>query len=1110
MSGAITYRLSPDERRLFEGTEKFFQPVLERFGKSGVRLQWSDPELKVTAEETSRGTRFLLVYPLDTDRREVTGRIYLQDEFILAPDDQRILSFLRSFRQNVDHDQTIPFWSELAKFDHPHLKLSEPKEDLQQFLGDLQKLPSPSNADPVLREFQEKILKNLHRPFPANFKAAFDKNWQVFGALEGIGKPLGIRIKRTTEPQSGVAVRREGNRLLLKMVFVLDDEVGTDAISKEYTRIYLTDDFVVDAETHRVLEFRRSYSSTLKLSTTLADALNGFKSKPPPALDSTQLQGLASAVLEGLGFKSKRAPAFDFPQFPGLAGTLSEAVSKQNDSRANLRLKNRRETAAWGLPLLQAAASEKLEKIRKADQAWFLPASGDKATRDPEKRRQALENYFRRVGAAIQGGAGTLDEALRATPAENGYEAFLQSEVLADPSLQKLRTLLAEPNRAFRHEALAGLAREEFMKSSPATTAVIAQALDETTPGRKELLNWIQGQATFAQKIESLLPDLPMGLGAPQTLVSLAVMTSLSSLGKFAFLRGFGYQTRALRWAAEGVAWLIEAPAFLLTEKLLTNSFSGPEESVDVDLRGAYAAFGALRVMGNASSRVRNYLQKNYFNSALPAEAFANRPLASLLFRVGNFRPWVPPLIEGSLSHGGSIAALLLANSLARSLEHRTNSEQGWKADVVDDLLMYGQFVFAGSLARSLRPALRLGWEPYLHAMETAPLQASGTSPLGTWLSSLRRSKTATSEPPKRELQPEAFVTCLSPFEIPNPVPLDPTKTTWRVGRPASRGGDSLDVAVHPMERQVSRLHAVIHKDEATGRYFLQDLSTEGTLVNNRTVYGIVPLYDQDVFQLGRITTPDNDRYEFNNSQAVRPEKGSDLPHFPKNLSPPEQAKAHPPSQEKHFQWAQLEFSDGSQRELLSNKTGFILGSQRITLKGMLRRLLSFSFRNGAIAVPTKLANVPGLDSYHAHIYIDSRGRVILKDLNSAEGVYVHERTSENKVKLVEDPNGEIDPRTEEKAQTEVVERVWDGIPQQLPHLQRIANWTVLYGGERVFLGMGLYFDFWPEILSSPSPSPPGPPQASVSGSIKGRQSYRPPHRIPSASAWGSNKARKS
>lgn len=282
------------------------------------------------------------------------------------------------------------------------------------------------------------------------------------------------------------------------------------------------------------------------------------------------------------------------------------------------------------------------------------------------------------------------------------------------------------------------LARAEFLGAAklPATAKLIAERCDEKLPETQALRNWFSGQAAFGQKFEVLLPAFTEEVLAPRTLLSMMAAGTLAQLGKAVFFGRVGYQTQRLRLAAEAVSLGVEAPSFVLTDKILASAWTSPDRQWDhlpSDLLSAVLAFGALRGAGFASRRLNRALETSQslerfaqgrtrialaeqwipkaeglakaegrFAAAQRLAGKIGVPALKYLGSTGVSRAWVPSLLSGLSTHGLSLVALTGSNQFSRLVGLREASQQGWRFDLVDDALMYGHLLVSGHFARGL------------------------------------------------------------------------------------------------------------------------------------------------------------------------------------------------------------------------------------------------------------------------------------------------------------------------------------------------------------------------------------------------------------------------
>jgi len=867
MSGGIKYRLTPRERALFAEQLSLFEALRDRLKPSGIDTKLDDAELEVSVEEGPQGPEFTLQIPFDTDPVPQNGRFYVKDVFQLSQGADRILSFERSLRQDLNVNKRIGYWVNVARKDHPDAKITAHAEHLRRFLEDLGKLPKPAAGDPPLQRFLGGVLSRLHRPFPDDNEALVRKNFAVFQPVLQKTVPFGVRMK-FGDPQSGLVLRREGDKIFLSVQIVMDDDSKPGLEAERNGRIFLIDTYEIDAAGGQILGTRRELVPSEARSEDFDQAYAAVKDSPPPAKDSPELKALVAGWLKNLvppPAPARPGPAiapavpeapqdaagkilfslYRFAERDGEAGKrLLEALTQQSSGtpltgilavpeldRAALRdalavavigdaAKAEAAITAWlgetglqaptrtllqalsqysrgeweaarrslnpllsvspfarqvlravelrmgqgprgqAVEILKIAAAERLEQANRHDKAWLKAASdglAGKASADPEQRRLAVLSFFKNFEATLQGQAGDLASALEATPAQGIYEREVQSLLLGDPVLRRLAALLDEPDAGLRESGLLTLARGSLLGEAklPATAKRIAESLSPELEGAQDLNNWFSGRANLGQKVERLLPAFAEEVLAPRTLFSMAAAGVLGQVAKAAFFARAGYQTRRLRWAAEAVSVGVEAPAFVLSEKLIVSALESPEgqwAKLPRDTVGALLAFGTLRGAGLASRRFNRYLadSKGFeawtkgrsrialaerwqpavadFAKAEGRAAWLRRfsgktavPALEYLGKTGIPRAWAKRALPHAGAHALGLVGLMTANSLTRLLGLRDASQQGYAADLVDDFLMYGHFIVAGHIAGRLG---RGDIDARIAFLEAQPLQA--------------------------------------------------------------------------------------------------------------------------------------------------------------------------------------------------------------------------------------------------------------------------------------------------------------------------------------------------------------------------------------------------
>lgn len=909
MSGGIKYRLTPRERALFAEQLGLFEALRDRLKPNGIDAKLDDAELEVSVEEGPEGPEFALEIPFDTDLVPQNGRLYVKDAFQLSKAADRILSFERSLRQDLNTNKRIGYWVSVARKDHPDAKITAHAEHLRRFLEDLGKLPKPAADDPPLQRFLGGVLSRLHRPFPDGNEALVRKNFAVFSPVLEKTVPFGVRMK-FGDPQSGLVLRREGDKIFLSVQVVMDSDPKPGLEAEKNGRMFLIDSYEIDPASGRILNTGRELVPSEVPGEDFDQAYAAVKDSPPPSKDSPELQALAAGWLKDLlpaqapvrpgpaaapvVAEAPQDPAgkilyalYRFTERDGEAGKrffetlarrstgtpLTGVLAVPELDRAALRdalaaaisgdaAKAEAAIAAWlgekGLqaptrtllqalaqysrgeweparrsltPLLAAspfarqvhraieirsghapralaaevlktAAAERIEQANRHDQAWFAALSdglAGKVSADPEQRRLAVLSFFKSLDATLGDHAGDLASALEATPAQGSYEKEVKDFLRGDATLRQLTALLDEPDAGLRESGLLVLARGALLGKAklPATAKRIAESLAPGLDGAQDLKNWFSGKADLGQKVEMLLPAFAEEVLAPRTLFSMAAAGALGQIAKAAFFARAGYQTRRLRWAAEAFSVGVEAPAFVLTEKLIVSATDSPEGQwgkLPRDTLGALLAFGTLRGAGIASRRFNRYLADSKGLEAWAegrsrlalaerwqphVEKFAQsegkaRPLRwaagktavpalEYLGKTGLPRAWVKRSLPQAGAHAMGLGGLMAANSLTRLLSLRDASQQGYAADLVDDFLMYGHFLVAGHIAGRLG---RGDIDARIAFLEAQPLQ---TKPAKAKSPAKQAEKTETRDSDPAATPPES-----KPGETPPKVDVPP------------------------------------------------------------------------------------------------------------------------------------------------------------------------------------------------------------------------------------------------------------------------------------------------------------------------------------------------
>lgn len=694
-----------------------FKNVLDKALPFGMRMKFNDPQsgLKLRQE----GSRLLLELQVvfDTDstpgrEAEKNGRIYLLDSYEIDASSGKVLSAKR---------EIVPSEVSTPAFDQTYAALKD-----------------SAGALPITEELQDLANGWVKGLIPS----------QIFA------KPGPIT---TTPPIIAELPKDPAGKLLYNLyLFTSQDEkagkkffeamVQRPSISAMPSKLSLSE---ID---------RGALRDVLALA--IGGDASGLEKTKSAWLSENQLQPATQILLEAL---SQYANG-DYQDSIRTLAPQSELspFALQVMKAAKIRLgKSRHEQAA---EILKIAVAERLEHASRHDRAWLRAISdgiSGNSQADPELRRLAILSFFKKFEAKLQSEAGNLSSIAADTPSTDAYEREVSFYLVRDPAIRELMAWLDESDADLRNRGLLGFGRSLLTGNDklPATAKKIAESLDSSIPGVSELNAWFSGQANFGQKIEILLPAFVEEAISPHTILSMTAAGALGRVAKATFFSRVGFQTRRLRWAAEAVSIGAEAPAFVLSDKLLLSAFDSPEgqwDKVPRDTLGALVAFGTLRGAGIASKRFEKFLSgsKGFetWSAGRSRIALAERWLPraeklaesegkvqwlrhkggkqvvaalNYLGKTGLPREWTRKTLPFLSIHGLGIGGLMAANSLTRLIGLREPSKQGWTSDLVDDSLMYGHFLIAGHLAGRLGTR---NLDARLAYLESQPLEVKAPS----------------------------------------------------------------------------------------------------------------------------------------------------------------------------------------------------------------------------------------------------------------------------------------------------------------------------------------------------------------------------------------------
>ncbi|HKX12767.1 MAG TPA: FHA domain-containing protein, partial [bacterium] len=347
-------------------------------------------------------------------------RIYIKDSYRLNRRDGKLLSFDRASSQQAGINESVRFWVDIARRDHPKEKFGDASGHLQKFLGDLNRLPKPGAKSSAFKDLFAETLPGLHRPLPPNSKALFDENFEVFVPVRDSIQDLGLLMKFRS-PQTGLTLQREGGKFILGLQLVLDNDADPTLEAETNGRIYLNDVYEIDAASGKVLKATRGFTPSKVGSGAFDKASERLAALNPLDPNLPALQKLTAGWLEGLGAIEPKVvddKKFDEP---------SDAYGK----------------ALWRLHQATGEGPKPDDFLLPRKNGSKL-SSGSGLPRDPERRlalRRALEAMLAGDGPALEKAANTEE---------------------VDPILQSLLHLWRQETTAAK-QALSTLPREDAL-----------------------------------------------------------------------------------------------------------------------------------------------------------------------------------------------------------------------------------------------------------------------------------------------------------------------------------------------------------------------------------------------------------------------------------------------------------------------------------------------------------------------------------------------------------------------------------------------------------------------------------------------------------------------
>lgn len=719
------HRPFPDNSKsLVDANFEIFSPIRDSLQDLGLRMKFGDPQSGLSLRREGRKLILGLQLVLDTDAgpgidSENNGRIYLNDVYEIDSASGKILSAKRSFTPSKVPSPAFETAAErlsaLSPLQNDSAALEKLTSGWLEGLGAIEPKEAPSEAGP---------------PEPT-------------GAY---GKALWRWYQRTGEVPT-----------------------AADLFLPRKPSAKLPAGMAVPADPERRQALRR----------VLAAMLSGDPEGVQESVPSSQ-----DPIFQSLAFLSRQESA---------AAEKAIAALPDDDELASqvrhlIDLQKRAKRLDEAFPLLELALTEMTQRQNNEDRAWSKSLgrafSGDSPV-NPDMRRIAVDGYLRRLRSSLEENELGIGAAIQGLEGDGPFEKGIKELLRDTPALQELSQALDEHDEELRQDSLVHLARNRLKEPGalPATALAIAERYAASNAKAAALKDWLSGNASFGQKFESSLGHFSQEVANPFTLGTMMLAGGASKVGKLAFVKYFGNTGLGLKIGAEAFSVGLEATVFVGSEKLYRSAFQSPVgvwDKAPRDLAGALLAFGILRGGGIAGRRFQGSLRNSEaWQSWLEGRTkitWAEKPLQFAVElgkaegrsgpwkqRAGNLlakplryvnetglpRAWLKPTADFAVHHGLTLSSLMLGNSLSRFAGLRQGSGQGWKADLVDDALLYGHFYFSGQLMQRMGPG-QLDYR--LAALESAAPQVG----------SRRASKTAETSEASPEAKAEE-----SRFEIP-------------------------------------------------------------------------------------------------------------------------------------------------------------------------------------------------------------------------------------------------------------------------------------------------------------------------------------------------------
>ena len=616
---------------------EFFTPVASINRQFDLVLRGADPEAQIETEVLDDGKLSVtMVYPLDDNEIAEDGRVYLKDKFIWDKNEKSLLYFRRSCEANGALPER---WATI----------------LQGYQEELEKAQLKQFNDPDVQKFGAQILPTRLRSLNPPIKEVL-RNYQDFllPAVKTLREIWHGATLKMADPSANYQVLKDGDEIKIIFSFPFDND--SDPSNR---RFFMNDQFIVSAKDRSLKAYSRTWSLDPKMSEAARaefgqdpDWLNS-QTKADPAVAKELMEDLLPLILS--------SDATPLP--PGLVSSpegempvaLKRAMRKEglpedfhSPWEKKLKTKRRIDQATQaatqqGLELMYTAASEQLARRIEQRKAWL--ASGESVSSADQSR---LESIFRK---AVEANHGQMQKSpWKALEGINltADEAKLRGVLLEDPLMQKINAAAQDPDEEIRGLQLLQVARENLLNeegfaASAKQWASVLQQIPSVKTEAHRLLNLMDGNATFGENFEALLPVVAKEITRPSSLVTMGVAGLSGSFLGLQGMRALGRYGWAGRLGAGLTSVVGESLAFTTVHDGIEAFYTDPD-----------------RAFGNWSSEMLSGLM---LFGAMRATHFGNEGLWKVFGVEGKsrFGKYYSILTE----HLGGIAAIRFSNALS-------------------------------------------------------------------------------------------------------------------------------------------------------------------------------------------------------------------------------------------------------------------------------------------------------------------------------------------------------------------------------------------------------------------------------------------------------------